>query len=205
MEKFPMYHDGSRALQDQFETRQLADRLVDVLAHDLFTADDRAFIESRSMFFLATADPEGRPDCSYKGGAPGFVRIADPHTLAFPNYDGNGMFKSLGNVRLNPHVGMLFIDFESPKRLRVNGSATVSDDDPLLSEFEGAQLIVRVRAEAIFPNCPRYVHKMKIVEQSPFVPCENHIPPIPGWKRRPDFNEVLPPRDPARTSKPEKS
>lgn len=197
MENVPMYHDGSRELQDRFETRQLADRLVEVLAHDHFTEDDRAFIESRPMFFLATADAEGRPDCSYKGGAPGFVRIADPRTLAFPSYDGNGMFKSLGNVLLNPHVGMLFIDFETPKRLRVNGTATIHQDDPLLSEFVGAQLIIRVRAEAIFPNCPRYVHKMKHVEQSGFVPCQNHTPPIPGWKKRPEFREVLPPSDPA--------
>jgi len=107
------------------------------------------------------------------------------------------MFKSLGNGLVNPCVGLLFIDFETPKRLRVNGRATVSDDDPLLSDFVGAQLIIRVRAEAIFPNCPRYVHKMKLVEQSVFVPCENHIPPIPGWKKRPEFQEVLPMRDPA--------
>lgn len=193
----PMYHDGSRGLQDQFETRQLADRLVEVLAHDHFTEDDRAFIEKRSMFFLATADSEGRPDCSYKGGAPGFVRIADSQTLVFPSYDGNGMFKSLGNVRMNPYVGLLFIDFETPKRLRVNGRATVHDNDPLLSEFVGAQLLVRVRAEAIFPNCPRYVHKMTLVEQSVFVPSENHVPPVPGWKKRPEFREVLPPGDPA--------
>ena len=119
----PMYHEGSRQLQDRYETRRLADRLVEVVVHDAFTDDDRAFIESRPLFFLATADAEGRPDCSYKGGRPGFVRVVDPQTLAFPSYDGNGMFKSLGNVIVNPHVGLLFVDFESPKRLRVNGRA----------------------------------------------------------------------------------
>jgi predicted pyridoxine 5'-phosphate oxidase superfamily flavin-nucleotide-binding protein len=193
----PMYHDGSRQLQDRFATRRLADRLVEVVAHDTFTDADRRFIGSRPLFFLATADADGRPDCSYKGGLPGFVRVVDPRTLAFPSYDGNGMFKSLGNILVNPHVGLLFIDFESPKRLRVNGRATMHDDDPLLSEFVGAQLIVRVEAHAIFPNCPRYIHKMQVVEHSVYAPREGHTPPIPEWKQRPEFREVLPACDPA--------
>ena len=166
MSDIEMYHDGSRQLQERFETRRLADRLVEVIAHTTFTDADRAFIESRPMFFLATADNEGRPDCSYKGGRPGFIRVVEPGTLAFSSYDGNGMFKSLGNILVNPYVGMLFIDFESPKRLRVNGRASVREDDPLLAEFVGAQIIVRVQAEVIFPNCPRYVHKMQLVERS---------------------------------------
>jgi len=197
MEEIPMYHDGSRRLQDRFATRKLADRLVEKLARTAFTEEDRAFIESRPLFFLATADEQGRPDCSYKGGVPGFVRVVDPHTLAFPSYDGNGMFKSLGNVLVNPHVGLLFIDFERPNRLRVNGTATAQEDDPLRSEFPGAQLIVRVRAEAIFPNCPRYIHKMRIVEQSDYAPREGYTPPVPKWKRFPEFRDVLPPGDPA--------
>src|SRR5437667_11127885 len=161
-----LYHDGSRRLQDRFDTRRLADRLEQVIAHVAFTDGDRAFIESRTMSFLATADADGRPDCSYKGGRPGFVKVVGPGTLAFPSYDGNGMFKSLGNVLVNPHVGLLFIDFESPKRIRVNGRATLHPDDPLLGEFVGAQLIVRVQVETIFPNCPRYIHKLQLVEES---------------------------------------
>src|SRR5688572_2695361 len=167
-----MYHEGSRQLQGRFDTRRLADRLVEVVAHDAFTDADRAFIESRPLFFLATADAEGRPDCSYKGGLPGFVRVIAPRTIVFPSYDGNGMFKSLGNIVVNPHVGLLFIDFETPKRLRVNGRATMHDDDPLLAEFVSAQLIVRVEAEVIFPNCPRYIHKMQLVEHSVYAPRE---------------------------------
>jgi predicted pyridoxine 5'-phosphate oxidase superfamily flavin-nucleotide-binding protein len=197
MDGIRMYHDGCRQLQDRYSTRKLADRLVEVLARESFTDEDRAFIESRPLFFLATADAEGRPDCSYKGGSPGFVRLVDGRTLAFPSYDGNGMFKSLGNVLVNPNVGMLFLDFETPRRLRVNGKASVSSEDPLLSQFVGAQLIVRVRAEAIFPNCPRYIHRMQIVEQSAYVPCEGVVPPVPAWKQFPVFREVLPPGDPA--------
>ena len=200
MTDITMYHEGSRRLQDRFATRPLADRLVEAVAHTAFTDADRAFIESRPMFFLATADADGRPDCSYKGGRPGFVRVVAPDTLAFPSYDGNGMFKSLGNVLVNPQVGLLFVDFESPKRLRVNGRATVDEDDPLRAELTGAQLVVRVRAEAIFPNCPRYVHRMRLVETSPFAPCEGHVPPVPEWKQRPVFREVLPPDDPARSA-----
>jgi uncharacterized protein len=193
----PMYHDGSRQLQDRFATRRLADRLAEAVAHGAFTDADRAFIESRPMFFLATADAEGRPDCSYKGGHPGFVRVVGPDTLAFPSYDGNGMFKSVGNILVNPHVGLLFVDFEKPRRLRVNGRATVHENDPLQEQLVGAQLIVRVRAEAIFPNCPRYVHTMEYVETSAYAPCQGHTPPIPEWKQRPVFREVLPPGDPA--------
>ena len=192
MARIEMYHEGSRQLQDRYGTRKLADRLVEVLAHDRFTEADRAFIESRPCFFVSTADADGRPDCSYKGGAPGFVRLIDEQTLVFPSYDGNGMFKSLGNILVNPFVGLLFIDFESPKRLRVNGRATVSADDPLMPEFTGAQSMVRVRAEAIFPNCPRYVHKVQMVEESVYTPRPDHTAPVPGWKLRPEFREVLP-------------
>ena len=194
----PAYHSGMRQLQDRCDTRRLADRLDEKLARKAFTAEDRAFIESRPLFFLATADASGRPDCSYKGGAPGFVRVTGLDELAFPSYDGNGMFRSLGNVLVNPAVALLFIDFERPNRLRVNGSAVAVEDDPLLAHFPGAQLVVRVRAARIFPNCPRYIHRMTIVETSPYVPGDGYTPPIPKWKRFDDFADVLPGNDPAR-------
>jgi predicted pyridoxine 5'-phosphate oxidase superfamily flavin-nucleotide-binding protein len=194
MSKIPMYHEGSRDLQDRFGARKLADRLVEVIVREAFTDADRSFIESRPMFFLATADLEGRPECSYKGGEPGFVRVIDARTLAFPSYDGNGMFKSLGNLFVNPHVGLLFIDFESPKRLRVNGRATIDENDALLADFVGAQVIVRVEASAIFPNCPRYIHRMQMIERSVYAPKEGHEPPNPAWKSDPDFVDVLPPK-----------
>ena len=192
------YHAGMRRLQDRFDTRRLADRLDEKLGRTAFTAEDRQFIESRSLFFLATADAEGRPDCSYKGGAPGFVRVTGDDELAFPSYDGNGMFRSLGNVLANPAVALLFIDFERPNRLRVNGRASIAEQDPLLESFAGAQLIVRVRAERIFPNCPRYIHRMGTAEASPYVPRAGYMPPVPKWKRFNAFRDVLPAGDPAR-------
>ncbi|MGZ3621858.1 MAG: pyridoxamine 5'-phosphate oxidase family protein [Ktedonobacteraceae bacterium] len=187
-----MYHNGSRELQDRFDSRRLADRLELVQTHMTFTESDRGFIQRCPMFFLATADEKGHPDCSYKGGLPGFVRVVDERILAFPDYDGNGMFKSLGNILLNPHVGMCFIDFENPERLCVNGRASIHDDDPLLAEYPGAQLIVRVQAEHIFPNCPRYIHKMHLLEHSVYVPRLNYTPPVPQWKKKWVFRGVLP-------------
>jgi predicted pyridoxine 5'-phosphate oxidase superfamily flavin-nucleotide-binding protein len=187
-----LYNRGSRQLQEQFDSRRIADRLDQRIVHKALTEEDRAFIERSPMFFLATADGEGRPDCSYKGGMPGFVRVLTSTTLAFPDYDGNGMFKSLGNMLVNPHVGMLFIDFEHPGRMRINGMATVHADDPLLSEYPGARLIVRVQAEQVFPNCPRYIHKMQIIKYSVYTPRLDYTPPEPEWKQLEEFRDALP-------------
>lgn len=186
------YHTGMRDLQDRYDTRRLADRLDEKLGRAAFTEQDQAFIESRTLFFLATADGQGRPDCSYKGGAAGFVRVTGPGELEFPSYDGNGQFRSLGNIGANPAVGLLFIDFESPRRLRVNGRASISDDDPLQREFAGAQLVVRVRATRIFPNCPRYIHRSAGAELSAYAPRAGHTPPEPKWKSMAMFADVLP-------------
>ena len=187
-----LYHEGSRTLQERFDSRRIADRLEEVVVHDAFTEGDKEFIQRSPMFFLATADPDGWPDCSYKGGLPGFARVVDPTTLAFPSYDGNGMFRSLGNILVNPKVGLLFIDFQKPQRLRVKGTASLHDDDELLHAFEGAQLIVRVRAEAVFPNCPRYIHRMEVVETSAYAPRPGHVPPTPEWKQSELFRDYLP-------------
>ena len=195
MPDHPMYHDGMRQLQDARETRRIADRLTDVTVHTAFTEEDRTFIERCSMFFIATADADGCPDWSYKGGLPGFVRVLDAQTLVIPDYDGNGMYRTWGNVRVNPHVGLLFIDFERPRRIRVNGIAEVKEDDPLRTEFPGAVFIVRVTAQRIFPNCPRYIHKMQFVEHSVYAPKPEYAPPVPAWKTFDVFRDALPARD----------
>jgi uncharacterized protein len=196
------YRAGSRRLQDRFDTRRLADRLDEkFLTSAVIDPGERAFIERMDMFFLATADADGRPQCSYKGGDPGFVRVLDERTVAFPNYDGNGMYLSMGNLLENPHVGMLFIDFVSPRpsRLRLNGVATVDERDELIDQYVGAQFVVRVQATQVFPNCPRYIHRMALVERSRFVPRPEEQPPIPDWKRSDWACDVLPRNDPART------
>jgi len=197
MSECVMYHEGNRQLQDQFGSRQLADRLDEKLTRTEFTADDKAFIESLPYFFLATANAEGRPDCSFKGGMPGFVRVTAAGELAWPDYDGNGMFKSLGNALANPNVGLLFIALHGkPQRLRVNGSAVVSRDDPLLDQAVGAQMIIRVTARAIFPNCPRYIPTMQLAEPSEYAPRPGIDPPEPAWKSFEIFQDVVPPRQP---------
>lgn len=191
-----LYHEGNRRLQDAFQSRRIADRLEQVTTRIAFTDADRTFIESAIFFFLATADAEGRPDCSFKGGAAGFVRVTGPSELAFPDYDGNGMFKSLGNAAVNPHVGLLFIGFDKPRRLRINGTAQISRDDPLLARTVGAQMIMRVTARAIFPNCPRYIPKMALVEESIYAPRPGADFPEPAWKSAPEFKDAMHPRQP---------
>jgi len=190
-----LYHEGSRGLQDRHDTRRLADRLEEhVFRGDVIDDDARAFIERMDMFFLATADAAGAPQCSYKGGAPGFVRVLDAHTIAFPNYDGNGMYLSMGNLTVNPCVGLLFIDFAAarPSRLRLNGVASIDAQDELLPTYPEAQFVVRVRATGVFPNCPRYIHRMEPVERSPYVPRPGVQTPVPEWKRAEWACDVLP-------------
>jgi predicted pyridoxine 5'-phosphate oxidase superfamily flavin-nucleotide-binding protein len=188
-------------LQQRFDTERLADRMAETNARDAISDDDREFIEARDMFFLATVDGRGRVNCSYKGGDPGFVRVLDEHTLAFPSYDGNGMYLSMGNVVETGEVGLLFIDFEAQRRVRLNGTASVDFDDPLVAEYPEAQFIVRVRAREVFANCPRYIHKMELVERSRFVPRIDTETPVPQWKAsiaaRGD-GDVLSENDPAR-------
>jgi predicted pyridoxine 5'-phosphate oxidase superfamily flavin-nucleotide-binding protein len=192
------FNDGSRSLQDRFDTRALADRIDGLLVRATISDDDRRFIEDRDMFFLATADAEGRPTCSYKGGEPGFVRVLDPQTLAFPNYDGNGMYLSAGNTLVNPEVGMLFIDLEQGHRMRLEGTAGVDFDDPLTGDYPEAQFVVRVRARAVFPNCPRYIHRYRLVQRSRFVPHRDRLTPVPEWKRSDWAVDALAEHDPAR-------
>ena len=190
------YHDGQRELQDRFDTRRLADRLAEG-ASDTFNEVHAAFVEARDMFFIASSDRQGFPDCSYKGGDPGFVRVVDESTIAFPVFDGNGQFRTLGNLLVNPRVGLLFVDLEGGSRLRVNGDAIVEFDDPLMNEFQGAIAVVRVRARSIFANCRRYVHEYQKVSPSPFVPRNEVDPPVPDWKLHPWFKGTLPADDPA--------
>lgn len=191
----PMFHTGNRELQAQFGSTRLADRLVERLWRDRFKDEDKAFIESVGFLFLATADADGRPDCSFKGGPPGFVSVPAPDLLEFPDYDGNGMFKSLGNIKANANVGLLFISMgEKPQRLRVNGRASLRFDDPTMADRPGAQIIVRVVPEHIFPNCPRYIPDLEHGRTSDYLPREGIAPTEPAWKGFDAFKDVVPPR-----------
>lgn len=195
------YQDTHRSLQDRFDTRRLADRLNERLTTDRIDEEDRAFIESRDMFFLATVDDRGVPTCSYKGGDPGFVRVLDPTELCFPVYDGNGMFLSAGNLASHPQVGILFIAFDHPKRLRLHGEARIDEQDELLAEHPGALLVVRVRVREVFVNCTRYVHRYERVERSRSFPAADGTVPAADWKRRAWAVTKLPHGDPAHSAR----
>lgn len=188
------YHAGQRSLQDRFDSRRIADRLVEHTYRSELTEDDRAFIGAARMFFLATADADGHPDVSFKGGAPGFVRGLSSTEIAWPDYDGNGQFRSLGNVAIRASVALLFIDFERPRRLRVHGDAALCFEDPLLSDMPGAQLVVRLHVTRVFPNCPRYLPTLAPVADSPYLPRCDEEPPVPGWKKDARFADALPDR-----------
>jgi predicted pyridoxine 5'-phosphate oxidase superfamily flavin-nucleotide-binding protein len=190
-----LYGEHHRALQSLFEARPLADRLVELIVSSEIPDQHKSFIESRDFFFLSTVDHRGYPTCSHKGGHPGFVRVLDPHSLAFPIYDGNGMFLSTGNISGQGKIGMLFIDFETPHRVRVHGTATVSHDDPMMATFAGAELLVRVRVEEIFVNCPRYIHTYRRIAPSRYGPSADCPVRPPQWKRIDAVQAALPPRD----------
>ncbi len=192
-----IYHRGNRDLQDQYDTRRLADRLEDLLVSDTIGPSDAAFISEVDHFFLSTVSPEGVPTVGYKGGAAGFVRVLDERTLAFPNYNGNGMYMAMGNVLENGMVGMLFINWSKGHRLRLHGSASIDHEDPLLPEYPEAQFVVRVHTTALWPNCPQYVHRMEPKERSTFVPQDGQRTPVPAWKRSDWAADVLPEGDPA--------
>lgn len=190
-----LYGEQHRALQDEFETRRMADRIEQLASKTEFGEEDKAFIESRDMFFLATVDHQGRPTVSYKGGDPGFVKVIDGTTLVFPSYDGNGMFLSMGNIAANTKVGMLFISFETPHRIRVQGTATLSRDDPMLAQYGEADFLVRVKLSEMWQNCPRYIHRYQKVSASRYVPREGCETPLAEWKRVDLVQDVLPARD----------
>ena len=190
-----MYHQGQRELQDRFKSRALADRLEEKLRRERFSDADKAFVEESPFFFLATADTEGRPDCSFKGGLPGFVRIVAPDLLVWPDYDGNGMFRSLGNIRANPSVGLLFMKTgDQPGRLRINGTAEIIFEHEGLGDFAGGQMLVKLTPTAIFPNCPRYIPQLNLIEPSIYAPTHGVEPLEPAWKTFDIFKDVVPPR-----------
>ncbi len=192
-----LYEDSHRQLQARFDTQRLADRLEQRMFRTAVTDEDKSFIERLDLFFLATVNAKGEPSCSYKGGDPGFVRVLDPKTLVFPNYDGNGMYLSMGNVAASRNVGMLFIDLTSPKRLRVNGTARLEPMGFVTPGYPEAQFVVVVTIREVFPNCPRYIHKFALVERSKFVPHADCETPVPAWKQMDWARDVLPQGDPA--------
>lgn len=196
-----LYGEQHRKLQDEFDSRRMADRIETIAMKTEIGDDERAFIESRDMFFLSSVDERGRPTVSYKGGMPGFLRVLDSRTLAFPSYDGNGMYLSMGNIAGQSQVGLLLIDFERPFRLRLQGTASVSRSDPLRSSFKDAELVVRVELSELWMNCPRYIHRYAKVQTSRYAPRADAETPLCEWKRVDALGDVLRPHETAAVDK----
>ena len=192
-----LFDEHHRELQRRFDSERLADRLEQRLCRDRLNDEDCEFIARQDMLFLATVSASGQPSCSYKGGDPGFVRCIDAGTLVFPNYDGNGMYLSMGNVAARAQVGLLFIDFAQPKRLRVHGSARIVPSESVAPAYAGAQFVVSVTVQQVFPNCPRYIHTLQLAAHSEYVPRQGVVAPVPKWKRSDWAIDVLPAGDPA--------
>ena len=191
------YGPSHRELQERFDSVGLADVLESSAAREI-DAVRANFIQAASMFFLSTVDHHGRPTVSYKGGAPGFVKVVDPTTLLFPSYDGNGMYLSTGNIAANAAVGLLFISFERPQRLRIQGTASLSTQIEDLELYPEAEMVVRVSITDAFTNCPRYVHRASEVQVSRYVPVSGVETPFAEWKRIEVLADVLRPDDAAR-------
>jgi len=199
----PFYHDGMRALQDRFDGRRVADALEKHRLHFSFWDQDRKLIEEARFFFIATSYQD-TTDCSMRSGDPGFVKITGPDTLEFPEYDGNNMYRTLGNIVRNPNVGLLFVRLDGKTfRTRIRGRAVLVDDAETLARHHGAKIVVRVTCE-IFPNCPRYVPDLMgesaAIPDNPFVPRPGHAPPPPEWKSRDYLKDILSKYDPHRPS-----
>lgn len=189
------YTEPQRKLQDDFESRSLADAVEAAIVADELNEIHTMFIESRDFFFLSTVNAAGEPTVSHKGGDIGTVKVIDKNTIAFPAYDGNGMFLSMGNIADTAKIGMLFIDFETPNRIRVQATATLHQDDELMASYPGAIAIVRAKVDRVFLNCARYIHKHTRVSTSPYVPDENGEQPYPAWKRIDGLQGALHPND----------
>jgi predicted pyridoxine 5'-phosphate oxidase superfamily flavin-nucleotide-binding protein len=192
------YDKNHIELQEQFESRDLAVAMEFSIIQPELNDEAIAFIEDREFFFLSSLRADGQPTVSHKGGPKGFVRVVNNKTLVFPSYDGNGMFLSMGNIAATAKIGLLFIDFEVPNRVRVHADAVVSADDPMIHEFPGAQLIVRATVSESFINCPRYIVKHQRVDASRYVPDENGEAPVPAWKKIEDLQPFLRPADQTR-------
>jgi predicted pyridoxine 5'-phosphate oxidase superfamily flavin-nucleotide-binding protein len=190
-----LYGEQHRQLQDEFGTRAMADRVEELVCRTEFDEGAIGFIQSVEMFYLSSIDHQGRPTVSYKGGDAGFVKVLDSTTLIFPSYDGNGMFFSMGNINGNPQVGLLFMSFETPNRLRVQGTASISKEPALMQHYKEADFVVTVKLSEFWQNCPRYIPKYQKVRDSRYVPRTHCETPLAGWKQLDLVQDVLHEKD----------
>ncbi len=164
------FHTGELDAQQRWGNPELwTDARIQQLIWDRIPEPIHARIEAAPFFFLATSSPDGRCDCSFKGGGPGLVKVLAENRLAFPHFEarvkGNGAYMSLGNILLNPYVSLLFIDFNDGARLRVNGKASIHENAEMMGHFSQAECVVVVDIELVAPSCPAYVPRLVPAEQ----------------------------------------
>ncbi len=187
------YGEQQRALQDEFQSRPLADRLEKLIVKTTMDADVQSFVSGRDLVTLSTVDEQGFPTVSHKGGDVGFVKIVDDKTLLVPCYDGNGMWLSAGNVQGQSQVGLLFIDLENPHRVRMQGYAQLRRDKSVLDLWPEVALAIEVKIEKLWINCPRYIHRYQRIETSAHVPRTGHVTEPADWKSHEAIGDVVPP------------
>lgn len=167
-------HQGELEAQHRFGVEGLNwnERSLDAMFQQTISPERAAFFESLPFFFIATANMDGECDCSYRGrehdvlGKPyPLVKVLDDRTLVFPDYPGNKLYNSLGNIIVNGHIGMLFIDFEAQRRMRLNGLATIIDHTSTYARiWPSAAQYVQVTAQQVYGNCSSRIPKMKFLQ-----------------------------------------
>lgn len=159
-ERYVQTVTGTSARADRFYQDQMLDRL-NPLMHE--------FIARQEMLFIATSDSKGECDSSFRAGPPGFVHVVDEQTLVYPEYRGNGVFASAGNIMENPHIGLMFLDFQRDRiGLHVNGRARLVEDDTLRGHVRGLP-----RPEV--PGQRAMMWTMVHIEEA-YIHCRKHIP-----------------------------
>lgn len=163
--KNEIFHKGELAIQEKNGVLDYwTDEAVNALMFDKINEKTRQFIESLPFFFISTSDDKGNCDCSFRGiedSEPDSlaVKVISEKTLVFPDFSGNNLYNSLGNMYVNPNIGMLFIDFQRAMRVRLNGRVKILDDVSQYQElWPTAQQIISVDVEQLYPNCPRRIH-----------------------------------------------
>ena len=156
-------NDGERQLQDRLGTRERADAFHGRQTLRHLNNAMRDFIGWQEMMFLATADAAGDCDSTFRAGPPGFVRVLDEQHLSWPEYRGNGVMASLGNITENGHVGLLFIDFREVIGLHVNGTAELVEDPDEQADTpagQRARLWVVTRVQEAYIHCAKHIPRL---------------------------------------------
>ena len=165
---------GEHEMQERLGTRQRASRFYNRQMLDRLNGDMRTFIGRQRMLFIGTADAHGECDCGIRVGDPGFVQVLDDRTLLFPDYRGNGVFASMGNILENGHAGLLFVDFEhSTIGLHVNGSASIVDNAEVVASYPMSE---RLRAATQQRGGKQAARWIRVDVEEAYIQCSKHIP-----------------------------